>query len=174
MWLFTMNSTKNAVTHATNSPLVALALLPIVQVLEWGLVRHAFSLLTYPHAAPFRWSDSHPDQQIPLFNSFKPKLGILLKSISSGAQYVVVIWSAKIFFSHPSLVYLLLLLLFSPLQNPTHKTTETPILQIHGGLLIANHLDQSLWLVHQKHCTVVKSYLVHYFLNGCFHQPLQT
>jgi hypothetical protein len=36
--------------------------------------------------------------------------------------------------------------------------------QIGGGLLIANHLDESLWWANQKHWVSVRSYLVHSFL----------
>jgi len=36
--------------------------------------------------------------------------------------------------------------------------------QIGGGLLITNHLDQSLWWANQKHWEAVRSYLVHSFL----------
>ncbi len=35
---------------------------------------------------------------------------------------------------------------------------------IGGGLLIANHLDQSLWWANQKYWAVVRSYLLHSFL----------
>jgi hypothetical protein len=35
--------------------------------------------------------------------------------------------------------------------------------QIGGGLLIANHLDQSLWCANQKHWVAVISYLVHFY-----------
>ncbi len=36
--------------------------------------------------------------------------------------------------------------------------------QIGGRLLIANHLDQSVWWANQKHWPAVKSYLLHSFL----------
>jgi hypothetical protein len=36
--------------------------------------------------------------------------------------------------------------------------------QICGGLLIANHLDESLWWANQKHWAAVRSYLLHSFL----------
>jgi hypothetical protein len=36
--------------------------------------------------------------------------------------------------------------------------------QIGEGLLIANHLDQSLWWANQKHWAAVRSYLIHSFL----------
>ncbi len=36
--------------------------------------------------------------------------------------------------------------------------------QIGGGLLIANHMDQSLWRAAQKHWAAVRSYLLHSFL----------
>ncbi len=35
--------------------------------------------------------------------------------------------------------------------------------QIGGGLLIANHLDQSLWWANQKYWVAVRSYLLHSF-----------
>ncbi len=35
--------------------------------------------------------------------------------------------------------------------------------QIGAGLLIANHLDQSLWWANQKHRAAVRSYLLHSF-----------
>ncbi len=37
--------------------------------------------------------------------------------------------------------------------------------QIGGGLLIANHLDQSVWWANQKHRVAVKSYFLHSFLH---------
>ncbi len=36
--------------------------------------------------------------------------------------------------------------------------------QIGGGLLIVNHLDESLWWVNQKHWASVRSHLLHCFL----------
>jgi hypothetical protein len=56
--------------------------------------------------------------------------------------------------------------------NPTHKT-ETGTQQIsNGGLLIANHMVQSLWWANQEHWAVVRSYLLHSFLEvhsiGCW------
>ncbi len=52
-------------------------------------------------------------------------------------------------------------------------------LQIGGSLLIANHLDQSLWLANQKQGAAVGSYLLHSSLAGvrlccAFYQPQQT
>jgi hypothetical protein len=38
--------------------------------------------------------------------------------------------------------------------------------QIGAGLLIANHLDQSLWWANQKHRVAVRSYLLHSFLHS--------
>ncbi len=51
--------------------------------------------------------------------------------------------------------------LFTTLQaHPFLKRGQ----QIGGGLLIANHLDESLWWINQKHWKSVKSYLLHSFL----------
>jgi hypothetical protein len=38
---------------------------------------------------------------------------------------------------------------------------------IRGGLLIANHLDRSLWLTNQKYSVAVRSNLLHSFLEVC-------
>jgi hypothetical protein len=47
-------------------------------------------------------------------------------------------------------------------DNSTNKTvTETAYT---WGLLLANHLDQSLWLTTQKYWAAVKSNLLHSFL----------
>jgi hypothetical protein len=82
-----------------------------------------------------------------------PLLGEGPKSISSGAQYVTL---AKIFFiSHPSLV------MYS-FATPRIKLKLGQ--QIGGGLLIANHTDESLWWANQKHWAAVRSYLLHSFL----------
>jgi hypothetical protein len=46
--------------------------------------------------------------------------------------------------------------------------------QIGGGILIANHLDQSLWWADQKLWSPVRSYLLHSFLQVSMvwiHQP---
>jgi hypothetical protein len=51
-------------------------------------------------------------------------------------------------------------LLFS---NPTHKP-ENGMANRCGGLLIANHLDQSLWWANQKNWAAVRSHFVHCFL----------
>ncbi len=69
------------------------------------------------------------------------------------------------YFSHLSLVIYFF-------ANPTHKT-ETGTQQISsGGLLIANHMVQSLWWANQEHWAVVRSYLLHSFLQvhriGCW------
>jgi hypothetical protein len=71
-----------------------------------------------------------------------------LESISSGAQYVIL----RKYFSRP-LRHVLVC-------NPTNKLGQ----QIGRGLLIANHLDQSLWWGNQKHWSAVRSYLLHSFL----------
>jgi hypothetical protein len=66
-------------------------------------------------------------------------------------------------FSHPSLII--------PIKL-------TPGQQIGQGLLIANHLDESLWWANQKHSAAIRSYLSHSFLSAGahtaaspFHQP---
>ncbi len=59
------------------------------------------------------------------------------------------------YFSHPSLVIYCF-------ATPPIKLKLG--LQIGGGLLITNHLDQSLWCANQKHWAVVRSYLLHSFL----------
>ncbi len=46
--------------------------------------------------------------------------------------------------------------------NPTNKTVNRTALM--WGLLIANHLDQSLWSTNQKYWAVVRSNLLHSFL----------
>ncbi len=61
------------------------------------------------------------------------------------------------YFSHPSLV-----IYFFP--NPPIKLKLG--LQIGGRLLIAKHLDQSLWSANQKQGAVVRSYLLHTSLTG--------
>jgi hypothetical protein len=73
------------------------------------------------------------------------------KSISNGAQYVTL----QKYFSHPSLVIYFL-------STPTIKLMLG--YQIGGGLLIANHLDQSLIRNTEQQ---VKSYFVHSFLQVC-------
>ncbi len=52
---------------------------------------------------------------------------------------------------------------FSPLlsYDPIHKTKQG--LKIGGKLLVANHLDQSLWLTHYKQGASARSYLLHFF-----------
>ncbi len=52
--------------------------------------------------------------------------------------------------------------------------------QIGGGLLIANHQDQSLWWANDKHWVAVRSYLLHSFCAGAqrcccaFYNPAAT
>jgi hypothetical protein len=48
-------------------------------------------------------------------------------------------------------------------QPRTHKNWNWDS-KIGGGLLIANHLDQSVWWANQKHWAAVRSYLLHSFL----------
>jgi hypothetical protein len=78
----------------------------------------------------------------------------LSKSISSGAKYVTL--QKKI--SHPSSV------MYS-FATPQIKLKLGE--QIGGGLLITNHLDQSLWWANQKHWAAVRSYLLHSFFCMC-------
>ncbi len=80
-----------------------------------------------------------------------PTKDMCSKSISSGAQYVTL----KKYFSRPNLVIYFL-------ATPHIKLKLGQ--QTGGGVLIANHLDQSLWWVNQKHSVVVRSYLLHSFL----------
>jgi hypothetical protein len=60
------------------------------------------------------------------------------KNISSGAQYVTL----QKYFSHPGLV--IYFFATPPIKLKLGR-------QIGGGLLIANHLDQSLWWANQKY-----------------------
>jgi hypothetical protein len=62
------------------------------------------------------------------------------KSISSGAHYVTL----QKYFSHPSLV------IYFFATPPPHIRTATETQEIGGRLLIANHLDQSLWWANEK------------------------
>jgi len=73
------------------------------------------------------------------------------ESISSGAQYVTL----QKYFSHPSFV------MFFFGTPPIKLKLER---QIRGGLLIANHMDQSVRWANQRHWTAVRSYLLHSFL----------
>jgi len=66
-------------------------------------------------------------------------------------QYVIL----RKYFSHPSLVIYCC-------GTPLIKLK--PRQQIGGGVLIANHLDQSLWQSNKKHSAPVRSYLLHSFL----------
>jgi hypothetical protein len=115
----------------------------------------------WTHAAHFRWSDSHPDQQILRpFHSFEPKLGIVRASPVRASPAVISMLSSDLrnYFSHPSFSYLVLFWF----ATPPMKTTQTPTLQIHGWrrLLIANHLDQ--WRIRNTE-QAVKSYLLPLF-----------
>jgi len=65
------------------------------------------------------------------------------------------------------------------LISPTPPRKLNLGLQIDGRLLIANHLDQSLWLANQKQGAAIKSYVLHFSLAGVgfaipFYQPQQT
>ncbi len=74
------------------------------------------------------------------------------ESISSGAQYA----ASQKYFSHPSLVVYFLC-------NPVYQTELEQ--HIAWGLLIANHMDQSIWWANQKHSAAARSYLLHSFLH---------
>jgi hypothetical protein len=76
---------------------------------------------------------------------------LIPKNISSYPHYVTV----QEYFSHPSSVFYFL---------PTRPIKLR--LPMSGSLLIANHLDQSLWLANQKHWAAVRSYLLHSSLAG--------
>jgi hypothetical protein len=122
-----------------------------------------------PQYCPVRWTSHQTHIPIgplchgPLFwelpptQELCPKLKICpgfvdcISSISSGAQYVTV----RKYFWHPSLV------MYS-FATPPIKLKQGQ--QIAGGLLITNHLDQSLWWANQKHWAAVRSYLLHSFL----------
>jgi hypothetical protein len=73
----------------------------------------------------------------------------MMLRLISNVQYATL----QKYFSHPNLV----IYLFIP--NPNHKIRIR--LQIGGRLLIANHLDQSLWLINKKHGVSIRSYLLH-------------
>jgi len=84
---------------------------------------------------------------------------IPLKCISRGAQYVTL----QKYFSHPSLV----IYCFATLQRKLKLGQPIG----GGGLLIANHLDESLWWASKNHWTLVRSYLLHSFLQCTAHSP---
>ncbi len=65
-------------------------------------------------------------------------------------QYVTL----RKYFSHPSLV------VYSSATPPIKLELEQ---QICGRLLIASHLDESLWWANQKHWVAVRSHLLHSF-----------
>jgi hypothetical protein len=73
------------------------------------------------------------------------------QSISSGAQYVT-LWK---YFSHPSLVMYYF-------ATPPIKLKLGQ--QIGGQLLIATHLDESLWWANEKHREPVRSYFYYTLL----------
>jgi hypothetical protein len=76
----------------------------------------------------------------------------LYESISSCAQYATL--CKKL--SHPSSMY--------SFTTPPIKLKL--VQQIGGELLIANHLDKSLWWANQKHWATVRSYLLYFFVQG--------
>ncbi len=53
---------------------------------------------------------------------------------------------------------------YVPFCNPTHKMWNWDKSKYVGGLLIANHLDESLWWANPKHWAGVSSHLLHSFL----------
>jgi hypothetical protein len=81
-------------------------------------------------------------------------LNLLLRA--SASPVVLIVWPPPLkYFSHPSLV------IYSFATPPIKRKL---VEQIGGGLLIANHLDQSLWWANQKHWVAIRSYLLHSFL----------
>jgi hypothetical protein len=84
------------------------------------------------------------------------KLWIYTWSISSGARYVTL----QKWFSHANLV------IYSfATQHIKLKLGQ----QIGERLLIANHLDESLWWANQRHWAAVKSILCYCFGQVAFH-----
>jgi hypothetical protein len=86
-------------------------------------------------------------------------------SIPTSTQYV----NLPKYFSQPSLVIYFF-------ATPPMKLKRGPQM---WELLIANHLDQSLWLANPKQGAAVRSYLLHSSLAGvqlccAFYQPQQT
>jgi hypothetical protein len=80
-------------------------------------------------------------------------LNLLLRA--SASPVVLIVWPPPLkYFSHPSLV------IYSFATPPIKRKL---VEQIGGGLLIANHLDQSLWWANQKHWVAIRSYLLHSF-----------
>jgi len=84
---------------------------------------------------------------------YHTKRQVILLEHPHRAQYVTL----QKYFWHPSLV-------ISLFCNPTHKI-ETGTAN-RWGTLIANHLNQSLWLANQKHGATVRSYLLYSSLAG--------
>ncbi len=96
-----MNSNKRMSSGMQQTPpLVALALLPIVQVLEWGSPPTCI-LLSYPRGA-FSLIRFTSRSANPPFHSFKPKLGIFKRA--SPAVLSMLSSDLQKYFSHPSLV----------------------------------------------------------------------
>jgi hypothetical protein len=77
---------------------------------------------------------------------------------------------------HCEIIFHIQVLVMYPFATPPIKLKLGK--QILGGLLITNHLDQSLWWSNQKHWAAVRSYLLHNFFAGAercwaFYQPRQ-
>ncbi len=68
---------------------------------------------------------------------------------------VLSMWLCKNIFSHPRLV--IYFFAIPPIK------LKLLVQQSGGGLLIANHLDQSLWWPNHKHWARVRSHLLHSF-----------
>jgi hypothetical protein len=95
-----------------------------------------------------------------------PNVWYVSKSISSDAHYLTL----QKDFSHPSLVFYFF---FQP--RPYNHNWDSKLV----GLLIANNLDQLLWLANHKQGARVRSYLLHSSqacarLCCAFKQPKQT
>jgi hypothetical protein len=87
-----------------------------------------------------------------MLSSWREKKLFYPQSIYTPA--VLSMWPLPKYFSHPSLV-MYSFAIHMKLQLGLH---------ISGGLLIANHLHQSLWWANQKHWVAVRSYLLLSFL----------
>jgi len=104
----------------------------------------------WSYFVPIKFSMS--SQKVPQFSRYSPNVFRMLcvtlsKSAGGGAQYVILDNKIKC---------LSLAVFFG---NPTNKTVTAYMWE----LLIANHLDQSLWSTNQKYWAAVMSTLLHFF-----------
>jgi hypothetical protein len=88
-----------------------------------------------------------------------------LCTLCTASPAVLSIWLLQKCFSHPSLVIYVF-------ATPPIKLKLG--YQICEGLLIANHLDESLWWANQKHWSISQIFSVGTHWCCAFHQPLQT